>query len=146
MEITETGLVLNRLYTGEDGDSHLEKVSYPMKPAPHGWVSDPIPVTGMTLRIWNGHPPTHGYHNTTRRQLVIHLRGRVEVETSDGAKARLGVGSILVSENVLPGMGHLSHELEQPRLQLLIPFKDGFLPSDGVEQIASSGPPSVAPD
>jgi hypothetical protein len=135
MEITDTGLALTRLYTGDDGESHLETVTYAMKPAPNGLVSDPVPVTGLTLRIWNGHPPTHDFHNTTRRQLVIHLAGKVEVETSDGAKRQLGVGSILVSENIAPGKGHLSHELEQPRLQLLIPFVDGFLPVDHVEQI-----------
>ena len=135
MEITDTGLALTRLYTGDDGESHLETVTYALKPAPNGLVSDPVPVTGLTLRIWNGHPPTHDFHNTTRRQLVIHLAGKVEVETSDGAKRQLGVGSILVSENLAPGKGHLSHELEQPRLQLLIPFVDGFLPVEHVEQI-----------
>src|SRR5262245_48963472 len=117
MEITPDGLRLTRLFTGDDGESHLEHVTYAMKPAPGGMISEPVPVTGMTLRIWHGHPPVHDFHNTTRRQLVIHLAGAVEVETSDGAKQQLGVGSILVSENVAPGKGHLSNELEQPRLQ-----------------------------
>jgi hypothetical protein len=135
MAITDTGLELTRLYTGDDGESHLERVTYGMKPAPNGLVSDPVPVTGLTLRIWNGHPPVHDYHNTTRRQLVIHLAGHVEVETSDGARQELGVGSILVSENLAPGMGHKSHELAQPRLQLLIPLEQGFLDVQGVEQI-----------
>ena len=139
MEITETGLKLTRLYTGDDGDSHLETITYAMKPAPNGLVSDPVPVTGLTMRIWNGHPPVHDYHNTTRRQLVIHLAGQVRVETSDGANKQLGVGSILVSENVAPGMGHKSHELSQPRLQLLIPFVDGFLDIENVEQIEPDG-------
>ena len=139
MEITETGLRLTRLYTGDDGESHLETVTYGMKPAPNGLVSDPVPVTGLTMRIWNGHPPVHDYHNTTRRQLVIHLAGEVRVETSDGANKQLGVGSILVSENVAPGMGHKSHELSQPRLQLLIPFVDGFLDIEHVEQIEPDG-------
>jgi hypothetical protein len=107
-----------------------------MKPAPNGLVSDPVPVTGLTLGLWRSHPPTHDFHNTTRRQLVVHLAGEVEVETSDGATRRLGVGSILVSENVAPGKGHLSHELAQPRLQLLLPFADGFLPVEHVEPIA----------
>ena len=59
---------------------------------------------------------------------MIHLAGSVEVECSDGAKRVLLPGEIMVSENVAPGMGHISNELEQPRLQLLIPYVDGFLP------------------
>jgi hypothetical protein len=139
MEITATGLELTHLYTGDDGESHLETVEYAMKPAPNGLVSDPIPVTGLTVRLWNGHPPVHDFHNTTRRQLVIHLAGRVEVETSDGARQELGVGSILVSENVAPGMGHKSNELEQPRLQLLLPFAGEFLEGTDVRQIPPAG-------
>jgi len=139
VEITATGLSLTHMYTGDDGESHLETVTYEMKPAPHGWVSDPVPVTGVTLRLWNGPPATRD-HNSSRKQLVIHLAGEVELETSDGAKGHLGVGDILVSENVAPGKGHLSRELVQPRLHLLVPFVDGFLEPVSVEPI----PPSTA--
>jgi hypothetical protein len=127
MQITDSGVELARLYTGDDGESHLEMVTYAMKPAPNGLVSGPIPVTGMTLRIWDSGPPVRASHNSTRRQLIVHLAGGVRVEASDGASAELGVGSVLLSENIAPGKGHESHQVSMPRLHLILPFADGSL-------------------
>jgi hypothetical protein len=47
----------------------------------------------------------------------------------------------MVSENTAPGMGHISNELEQPRLQLLIPYVDGFLPRHSANASTGSTQP-----
>lgn len=129
MEIGKAGLRLAHLYTGADGESHVEDVEYALEPGAQGAKAEHVPVSGITFRLWDGAPPVHDLHNTSKAQLVIHLVGSVEVECTDGSKRVLGPGDILVSENVAPGKGHYSNELEQPRLQLLIPYagKD-FLP------------------
>jgi hypothetical protein len=126
--IRRDGLRLTHLFTGTDGESHVEDVEYALEPFEGGAGADGIAITGLTFRLWDGAPPKHDFHNTSRPQLVIHLAGSVEVECSDGSKRILQPGEIMVSENTAPGMGHISNELEQPRLQLLIPYVDGFLP------------------
>ena len=129
MRIRKNGLQLTRLFTGADGESHVEDVEYVLERGASGAKAEHIAVTGITFRLWDGAPRVHDLHNTSRPQLVIHLAGSVEVECTDGAKSVLGPGDILVSENTAPGKGHYSNELEQPRLQLLIPYVDGvFLP------------------
>lgn len=129
MEIGPRSLRLTHLYTGSDGESHVEEIEYALEPTADGAKAEHIPVSGITFRLWDGAPAVHDLHNTSKPQLVIHLAGSVEVECTDGSKRTLLPGDILVSENVAPGKGHYSNELEQPRLQMLIPFlnKD-FLP------------------
>lgn len=122
MKIGGPRLQLAHLYTGIDGESHIEDVTYTLEKNAWGAKAERIPVSGITFRLWDGAPPVHDLHNTSKPQLVIHLVGSVEVECTDGSKRVLRPGDILVSENVAPGKGHYSNELEQPRLQMLIPF------------------------
>jgi hypothetical protein len=126
--IRKDGLQLTHLYTGDDGESHVEDLEYALEPFEGGAKADHIKITGLTFRLWDNAPPKHDFHNTSKPQLVIHLAGSVEVECSDGDKRVLLPGEIMVSENTAPGMGHISNELVQPRLQLLIPYVNGFLP------------------
>jgi hypothetical protein len=129
VKIGRRTLKLAHLFTGADGESHVEDLTYALEPAPGGAKVERIPVSGLTFRLWDGAPRVHDLHNTSKPQLVIHLAGSVEVECTDGEKRTLLPGDILVSENVAPGKGHYSNELEQPRLQLLIPYLNGtFLP------------------
>jgi hypothetical protein len=139
--IRKDGLQLTHLYTGADGESHVEDLEYALVPTSTGAEATGIAISGLTFRLWNGAPPKHDFHNTSRPQLVIHLAGSVEVECSDGSKRVLRPGEIMVSENVAPGMGHISNELEQPRLQLLIPYVDGFLPRRAAEAAEGSRQP-----
>ena len=139
MIIRRDGLRLTHLFTGSDGESHVEDLEYALEPFEGGGGADGIAITGLTFRLWDGAPPKHDYHNTSKPQLVIHLAGSVEVECSDGEKRVLETGDIMISENTAPGMGHISNELQQPRLQLLIPYVDGFLPRRAVD--SSTGCP-----
>ena len=122
MKITKDRVELTHLYTGTDGESHVEEIAYAFQPTERGAAAEHIPVSGITFRLWDGAPAVHDLHNTSKPQLVIHLVGSVEIECTDGEKRVLRPGDILVSENVAPGKGHYSNELEQPRLQMLVPF------------------------
>jgi hypothetical protein len=139
--IRNDGLRLAHLYTGEDGESHIEDVEYALEPFDGGAKADGIAITGITFRLWDGAPPVHDLHNTSKPQLVIHLAGSVEVECTDGSKRVLRPGEIMVSENVAPGKGHYSTELDSQRLQLLIPYVDGFLPVRSGEPSAEARQP-----
>ena len=143
MIIRKDGLRLTHLFTGSDGESHVENVEYALEPFEEGGGAgaDGIAITGLTFRLWDGAPPKHDLHNTSKPQLVIHLAGSVEVECTDGSKQVLKPGEIMVSENVAPGKGHFSNELEQPRLQLLIPYVEGFLPLRSDEPGADTSRP-----
>lgn len=129
MKIRKAGLGLDHLYTGADGESHVEDVEYALEATQHGAKAEHIPVSGLTFRLWDGAPAVHDLHNTSKPQLVIHLVGSVEIECTDGSRRVLRPGDILISENVAPGKGHYSTELGPLRLQLLIPLVDkDFLP------------------
>jgi len=128
MKIGKRTLRLTHLYSDPAGDSKVEEIDYAMTPTDSGAVAEHIAVSGLTFRLWDGAPPVHDLHTTSKPQLVIHLVGAVEVECTDGAKRVLNSGDIMVSEN-LTGKGHYSNELSQPRLQLLVPLVNGvFLP------------------
>lgn len=123
MLISNTGLNLFRLYSGPDGQTHLEDVGYSMATTRHGLIAENIAAAEIGLRVWSGSAELGDFAISPCRQLVIHLAGQAEVEASDGSRRRLGVGTILLAED-LTGSGHRIHEIEQPRLTLLIPLLD----------------------
>ncbi len=121
--ITTTGLNLFRLWVDEGGESHLEDVGYSMATTKHGLIAENISSTEIGLRVWDGGAEAPDFTTSPRRQLVIPLAGRSEIEASDGTRRVLEVGTILLAED-LTGSGHRVHELEQPRLTLLVPLHD----------------------
>ena len=62
------------------------------------------------------------WHTAPRKQYVITLSGRGEIELSDGKKIPLGPGRILLLED-LTGKGHISRGVgTEDRISLLIPL------------------------
>jgi hypothetical protein len=122
--ITPTGLNLFRLYTGADGQTHFEDVGYSMATTRHGLIAQDISVAEIGLES-STEPPAEdtGFETSPARQLVIPLKGRVEVEASDGSKRILVVGTIMLAEDTT-GAGHRVRELEHPRLTLFAPLAD----------------------
>jgi len=123
MLITKTGLNLFRLFTDADGETHLEDVGYSMATTKHGLTAQDISAATIGLRVWDGGSEAPDFVTSEARQLVIPLAGRSEVEASDGSKRVLEVGTILLAEDTT-GAGHRVRELEQPRLNLLVPLMD----------------------
>ena len=117
-----------RIYTGDDGLSHMEEVALPFEPftdkeGAHGQGTPMEAATGITFRV-----SPQGYfldwHNAPRRQYVVTLTGQVEIEASDGTVKRMGPGDILLAEDVT-GRGHTTRVIgEEPRFYVIIPLAE----------------------
>lgn len=112
-----------RIYTGADGESHFEDTSVQFTETSHfGRISKMVPARGVLFREVDGNYDLD-FHNAPRRQYVVNLTGRVEIEVGDGTKRILGPGDILLAEDTT-GRGHISRNVGgEPRQCLFIPLE-----------------------
>ena len=106
-----------RLYTAEDGRTHIEDLSL-----------DSHPELAQAMRaesiIFGTTPPGHvlDWHPAPRRQFVITLSGEYEIELEDGSVHRYGAGHVTLAED-LTGKGHITRSVgSQPRVTATIPL------------------------
>jgi hypothetical protein len=106
---------ITRLYTGADGQSHLEALD----PASRPELAKLHPTKGVVFRTTEpGH--FHDWHNAPRRQYVITLEGEVEIGLGDGTVHRFGPGHVTLAED-LTGRGHTTRVVgSKPRLTVTI--------------------------
>jgi hypothetical protein len=96
------------MYTGADGQSHVEKVSVKLS-AVHGNAmtveqSEPVKVSSSyVVRAAPG--MTEDWHNADARRYVIPISGKAEVEVANGEKFLVEPGGIYLAEDVT-GKGH----------------------------------------
>jgi quercetin dioxygenase-like cupin family protein len=117
-----------RVYSGDDGQSHLAQVVLPMKPfvdveGAHGEAAPTQRVTGITFRV---SPPGYvlDWHCAPRRQYSISLSGTAEIEVGDGSIARVGPGDVVLAEDQT-GQGHVTRVVgDQPRFYAVVPLAD----------------------
>ncbi len=112
---------ITRVYSGEDGESHLEDVEIPLKDlgAAIGALSKLEPATGIVFRETQG-DYDYDFHNAPRRQYVINLDAAVEIEVGDGTRRILGAGEVLLAEDTT-GRGHRSRAVDgRPRRSIFI--------------------------
>jgi hypothetical protein len=114
-------LMINHLYTGPDGQTHVEEIE--AKFAPGGGVEayKLLANAGAELRRA---PPGRvaDWHTAPRRQYVITLSGHGELEVSGGRKILVGPGSIELVEDV-DGKGHITRTLgDEDRVTIQIPL------------------------
>lgn len=117
-----------RIYSGADGQSHLEEVTLAMQPfvdqeGAYGDATPMQPTRGMTFRVA---PPGYvlDWHCAPRRQYSISLSGEVEIEVGDGTVKRFGPGAVLLAED-LTGQGHITRVVgQQPRFYLVLPLDE----------------------
>jgi len=68
----------------------------------------------------------HDWHPTPARQFVLFLKGKLEVEVSDGERRAFTQGSIVFLEDT-KGKGHKDHAVSDDELLLaLIPVPGGM--------------------
>jgi hypothetical protein len=113
---------INRLYTGPDGQTHAEEIE--VKFGPGG--TDPFKLMAGAGAEIRRAPPGRvvDWHPAPRRQYVITLSGRGEIELIDGTKIQLGPGSINLAED-LTGKGHITRVVgNEDRVTIAIPVAD----------------------
>jgi quercetin dioxygenase-like cupin family protein len=111
-----------RLYTGSDGETHLEDRQAELAPTEFAPPAPPLDTAApwpaervVFVRAeagWRG-----DWHPAPRRQLVFYLSGAGEVQVSDGEVRRFGPGAVLLLEDT-HGKGHLSRALGEEALML----------------------------
>jgi quercetin dioxygenase-like cupin family protein len=112
-------LTFIRLYTGEDGNTHIEDLDL----FSHPELTDP--QTAETITFRSAEPGRYmDWHNAPRRQFVITLSGEYEIGLRDGTVHRFGPGHVTLAED-LTGSGHTTRVVSQaPRIAATIPLAD----------------------
>ena len=91
-------IVVTRIFTGPDDQTHAENIDMKLTPSGgSGDLSEMVKVNGLQFRR---QAPNYfqDWHTAPRRQYVITLSGRGEVELVGGKKIPLDPGHILLAE------------------------------------------------
>ncbi len=117
-----TQITVTRIFTGSDNQTHAQEIDVKLSPGgSSGELSEMLKVTGLQFRR---QAPNYfsDWHPAPRRQYVITLSGRGEIELVGGQKIPLGPGHILLAEDVT-GKGHISRGVgTEDRVSLFIPL------------------------
>jgi hypothetical protein len=112
-----------RIYTGADGESHIEEMELPFEQMGHALRTATEVATGVQFSSLK---PTQlvDFHTAPRRQYVITLQGQVEIGLGDGTKRIFNVGDIELCED-LSGRGHTTRSVgDVDRVSVQIPLAD----------------------
>jgi quercetin dioxygenase-like cupin family protein len=120
---TRKPVIITRLYTGPDGQTHSEDMEVTLTGNPLNEVSEMLKVTGAEIhRAPPGKVST--WHTAPRRQYVITISGRGEIELADGKKIPLEPGHIELAED-LTGKGHITRVVgSEERVTIQLPLAD----------------------
>lgn len=108
-----------RLFTGSDGQSHIEE----MDPSTHPTLQELQAATGISFSFAE---PGHfsDWHTAPRRQYVITLAGEGEIGLADGSLHRFGPGHVSLVED-LTGEGHTTRvSSDVPRITATVRLED----------------------
>ncbi len=116
-------LMINRLYTGPDGLSHVEEIEAKFAPGGETGAYKLMANAGAELR--RAAPGrVADWHTAPRRQYVITLSGHGELEVAGGKKIQVGPGSINLVEDVT-GKGHITRTVgNEDRVTIQVPLVD----------------------
>ena len=108
-----------RLYTGDDGHSHIEEID----PTTHPAWTELHNAKGIVFRA---SPPGRfsDWHIAPRRQYIITLSGEAEIGLADGTVYCLGAGDVNLAED-LTGHGHTTRVVgDVPRVTATVHLDD----------------------
>jgi hypothetical protein len=110
---------ISRLYTGPDGQTHIEQMSLDSHPD----LAKLQKAVGIQFRA--AAPGNFiDWHPAPRRQFVITISGEVEIGLADGSVHRFGAGHVNLAED-LTGKGHTTRVVGTvPRVTATIPLTD----------------------
>lgn len=114
---------ITRLYTGPDGQTHAEEIPAKFAPGGNSEVSKLMNTAGAELH--RAAPGTViDWHTAPRRQYIITLSGRGELEVSGGQKITVGPGHIELVEDTT-GKGHITRVVgTEDRVTLQLPLAE----------------------
>jgi hypothetical protein len=118
---TRKGVIATRLYTGPDGQTHAEDIEIKLNGDRLNEISEMLKVTGAEIHRT---PPgkVNSWHTAPRRQYVITLSGRGEIELAGGKKISLEPGHIELAED-LTGKGHITRVVgNEDRVTIQLPL------------------------
>jgi len=120
---TPKTIKMTRIYTGTDGQSHAEEVELKIT---NGNATEMFKATGIQFR--RTPPGTFSdWHVGPRRQFVITLSGRGEIEVAGGRKVSLVPGKIELIEDTT-GKGHTTRVVgNEDRISIAIPLADQMI-------------------
>ena len=104
-----------RLYSGDDGESHIEEIDPATNPA---WTT----LHNAKAVVFRASEPGRfsDWHVAPRRQYIITLSGQAEIGLADGTIHRLGPGDVNLAED-LTGHGHTTRVVgDLPRVTATI--------------------------
>ncbi len=111
---------IHNLYTDDKGESHFRDIDVEWADERRGSkLSKRLPATGIIFRETQPEN-TVDWHNAPRRQYIVNLQSGVKITASDGESREIGIGEVLLVEDV-SGKGHLSQGLGGLRRSLFIP-------------------------
>ena len=124
MAQTHKPIYATRLYTGTDNQTHAQEVELKFTSSGVSTeVSRMLPVSAAELHR-SAAGTFEDWHRAPRRQYVITLSGRGEIEVAGGKKIFAGPGHIDLVEDTT-GKGHISRELgTEDRVTLQLPISD----------------------
>ena len=114
---------VTRLYTGQDGQTHAEEVEAKFT---SGATNDAFKMMGISGGELHRAPAgrVSDWHTAPRRQYVITLSGRGELEVSGGKKIPVEPGHIELVEDTT-GKGHITRVVgTEDRVTLQLPLSD----------------------
>ena len=93
-------MIITRIYTGDDGLSHMEDFDLADHPNPESLLS-------VTSLVFRSHEPGRfsDWHRESRRNYIITLSGQGEIGLGDGTAHKIGPGQVMLVED-LTGQGH----------------------------------------
>ena len=108
-----------RLYTGDDGKSHVEEIDPTTHPA---WTA----LHEAKGIVFRSSPPGRfsDWHIAPRRQYIITLSGQGEIGLEDGTTHILGPGDVNLAEDTT-GKGHTTRVIgDVPRVTATVHLED----------------------
>lgn len=109
-----------RIYTGEDGESHIEDLPLHYAQTPAGYLETAL-QRASGIRFYSIPPgQLSDWHTAPCRQYVITLQGAVEIGVSDGTTRVFRTGDIELVEDTT-GRGHTAKVVSpEPRVMIAI--------------------------
>lgn len=113
---------IHNLYTDAKGESHFRDIEVEWAEERRGSkLSRRLPAAGIIFRETKPEN-TVDWHNAPCRQYIVNLQSGVKITASDGECREIGMGEVLLVEDVT-GKGHISQGLGELRRSLFIPIE-----------------------